>query len=309
MNLQLAFASDLLYWSAILLAGLAIFIVARTTFEDEDAYKASETLDEADASKDNKKESFILKYAKPFFKRYFVPIVNGMKNKKRLRDKYKRKLASAGLTDEFSPDEFFAYKLSLIVGFPIVYLLINKFLEMNYPVSYAPILGVIGFFYPDIWVNGQIEKRKKDVVKNMPFIVDMLALSVEAGLDFVAAMNKVIEKAPPSALSEEFEIMIKEIKIGASRAEALRSLAWRIDVLQISSFTATLIAADSVGASIGPILKSLAGDMRQKRSSEVEKEGSKASTKILFPMMLFILPAVGLVILAPVAIMFLTGGG
>ncbi len=307
MNIALVQASPVIYWASIILVGLAAFIIARTIFEDEDAYKASETLEEAKEDKTNKKQSFILKYAKPFFKRYFVPIVNGMKNKKKIKEKYKRKLATAGLTDEFTSEEFFAYKLSLIIGFPIAFLIINKFIDAGWPLSYAPVLGVLGFFYPDIWVNGQSERRRKDIVRNMPFIVDMLALSVEAGLDFIAAMNKVIEKAPPSALSEEFEIMIKEIKIGSSRAEALRQLAWRIDVLQVSSFTATLIAADSVGASIGPILKSLAGDMRQKRSSEVEKEGSKASTKILFPMMAFILPAVALVIMAPIAIMFLTG--
>ncbi len=307
MDISLVQASGILYWSSIVLVGLACFIIARTIFEDEDSFKASETLDESKEKLVSKKESFILKYARPFFKRYFVPVVNGMKNKKRIRDKYKRKLATAGLTSQFNPDEFYAYKLSLVIGFPILYLAINQVLEMDYPLSYAPIMGVIGFFYPDIWVNGQIERRKKDVIRNMPFIVDMLALSVEAGLDFVAAMTKVIEKAPPTALSEEFEIMIKEIKIGSSRAEALRQLAWRVDVLQVSSFTATLIAADSVGASIGPILKSLSNDMRSKRSSEVEKEGSKASTKILFPMMMFILPAVVLVLGAPVVIMFITG--
>ncbi len=307
MNISLIQASPILFWSSIILVGIAIFIIARTIFEDEDAYKASEQLEEGKDKKDASKETFIIKYARPFSKRYFVPIVNGMKNKKKMKDKYKRKLATAGLSSEFTPEEFFAFKLSLIIGFPIVFLALNKFLEMGYPESYAPVIGVLGFFYPDIWIGGQIETRKKNITRNMPFIVDMLALSVEAGLDFVAAMSKVIEKAPPSALAEEFEIMIKEIKVGASRAEALRGLAWRVDVLQVSSFTATLIAADSVGASIGPILKSLSNDMRVKRSSEVEKEGSKASTKILFPMMAFILPAVGLVIGAPVIIMFLTG--
>ena len=142
---------------------------------------------------------------------------------------------------------------------------------------------------------------------NMPFCVDMLALSVEAGLDFVAAMQKVNEKAEPNPLTEEFEIVIKEIRIGASRAEALRNLAWRVDLIQISSFSATLVAADSVGASIGPILKALSLEIRQKRSAEIEKAGATAATKILFPMMFLIVPAVMLIVAAPLLLEWVGG--
>ena len=141
----------------------------------------------------------------------------------------------------------------------------------------------------------------------MPFGVDMLALSVEAGLDFIAAMAKVIEKSKKNALSDEFDIVIKEIKIGASRAEALRNFSWRVDMIQISSFCATLIAADSVGASIGPILKSLAVEIRQKKSSEAEKAGATAATKILFPMMFLIIPSVLLIVFAPIILEMVYG--
>jgi tight adherence protein C len=120
-------------------------------------------------------------------------------------------------------------------------------------------------------------------------------------------MTKVVEKARPGPLTEEFEIMIKEIKVGASRAEALRNMAWRIDLIPISSFCATLIAADSVGASIGPILKALSEEIRQKKSAEVEKEGATAATKILFPMMAFIIPAVFLMVAAPIIVEFVAG--
>ena len=133
----------------------------------------------------------------------------------------------------------------------------------------------------------------------MPFMVDMLALSVEAGLDFMAAITRVVEKAPESALTDEFEILLREVKVGASRAEALRNLAWRINSTVMSSFCATLIAADSVGASIGPILKALSQDIRQKRSADAEKLGAQAATKILFPMMLLVLPAVAIMIFIP----------
>ncbi len=195
----------------------------------------------------------------------------------------------------------------MIIGAPILFLGLRTFLEEEWPLSFVPIISAIGFFYPDIWAKGRIDKRRKEIIFGMPFVVDMLALSVEAGLDFMAAMQKVIEKAPPSSLVDEFEILIKETKVGASRAEGLRQLAWRADSLQISSFCATLIAADSVGASIGPILKTLAGELRQKRSAEAEKAGATAATKILFPMLLFIMPAVFIIIAAPIVLQFVAG--
>jgi len=116
-----------------------------------------------------------------------------------------------------------------------------------------------------------------------------------------------VEKAKKSALSEEFETVIREIRIGSSRAEALRNMAWRVDMINISSFCATLIAADSVGASIGPILKALANEIRQKKSADAEKAGATAATKILFPMLFLIVPAVFLMIGAPLAIQSFTG--
>lgn len=302
---------DILAQAGLFLIFLAVFLVARQVFQDEDRYKAQATLE--DAEKDEEKNDFsndiVLKYSRPFFKRYFTPVVQGMKNKKKIRDLYKRKLASAGMTKVLTPEDVYAFKLFLIIGFPILFLGLRQFLEETWPLmSVIPMAG-IGYKYPDIWLNGKIAKRKESIVNGMPFIVDMLALAVEAGLDFMAAIHKVVEKAPPSAMAEEFEILMKETKIGASRAEGLRQLAWRADTIEISSFTATLIAADSVGASIGPILKTLAAEMRQKRSAEAEKKGATAATKILFPMMFLIMPAVAIVIMAPIGLQMMAGGG
>lgn len=297
--------ATLLYYSALILIGLAVFLIAKTIFQDEDQFQAQEKLEDSKTQTDDiAKHGIILRYSRPFFKRYFSPIVSGMKNKKKFKDKYRRKLAAAGLTNVMTPEDFFAFKLFLIIGFPILFLAIRAFMEATWPLQLIPITGIVGFFYPDIWIDGKIQMRQKDIIKAMPFCVDMLALSVEAGLDFIAAMSKVIEKAKANPLTEEFEIVIKEIKIGASRAEALRNFAWRVDLIQISSFSATLIAADSVGASIGPILKALAVEIRQKKSSEVEKQGATAATKILFPMLFLIVPSVLMIVFAPIVLEF-----
>jgi len=291
-------------YASLVLVGLSIFLVTNLMFQEEDEYKAQEKL-ESGAGSDKEslaQHGIVLRYSRPFFRRYVTPIVSSFKNKKKIREKYKRNLAASGLTDILTPEDFFSFKLFLIVGFPIVFLGLRTFLEETWPLNYIFIISIFGFFYPDLWIKSKISQRQQEVMRNMPFAVDMLALSVEAGLDFIAAMSKVNEKAKASALTKEFEILMKEIRIGASRAEALRNMAWRVDLIQVSSFCATLIAADSVGASIGPILKSLSIEIRQKRSSEVEKAGATAATKILFPMLFLIVPAVFIIVGAPLAL-------
>jgi tight adherence protein C len=295
--------SPILFWGSIILIGLACLIIAAMIFQDESQFKASEQLDDkASKGKPAKNYGIVLKYSQPFFKRYLTPAISSMKGKKKIKEKYKHRLAVAGLTEDLSSEDFFAFKLFLIIGFPIVFLFLRTFLEEDWPLSYVPIVAVVGYFYPNIWVRGLIDQRKKNILIALPFSIDMLALSVEAGLDFVAAMGKVVEKSKPNPLRDEFELMLRELKIGSSRAEALRNMAWRIDLIQMASFSATLIAADSVGASIGPILKSLAGEIRQKKSSDAEKAGATAATKILFPMLFLIVPAVFIVVAAPMVI-------
>src|SRR5690606_26175094 len=214
-----------------------------------DKFKASEALEEAENANKGKQINLFIKITKPFYKRYFMPLVQGSKNKQGLRAKYRQKLANAGLLKEMTPEEFMALKLFMILGGPFVFLAIRWILEETWPLTLTPITAVAGFFYPDIWLSGLIKKRGEETLRAMPFIVDMLALSVEAGLDFMAAIQKVIEKAPPSPLVEEFETLIRETKIGSSRAEGLRQLGWRVNIIEINSFCATLIAADSVVAS------------------------------------------------------------
>lgn len=301
---------DLLLYSGIGLVGLCAFIISLSLMSEEEKFKAMEKIDETQDSAPtvNKNEGIILKYSRPLFKRYISPIVGGMKVKHSIRKKYKQKLANAGLTNDLTPDDFYSFKLFLILAFPVLYVLIREFGEFyDWPIIVAPFTGIFGYFYPDIWMSGRVESRKEEIIISMPFIVDLLALSIEAGLDFVAAINKVVEKAPRSALVEEFEIFLKEIKVGSNRAEGLRGLSYRTNVLEIASFSATLIAADSVGANIGPILKVLAGDMRMKKSASIEKKGAQAVTKILGPIMLFILPSIILIIMAPIGIQFITG--
>lgn len=296
-----------LFWAPLVLIFVAIFIIVRVFMEDQDKYKTQEALDEAENSTKGKEQAFFIKVTKPFYKRYFVPIVQGSKHKQGFRAKYRQKLANAGLTKDMTPEEFVALKFFMIIGGPFAFLAVRWIMNETWSLSFTPLMGIVGYFYPDIWLSGMIKKRATDVLRAMPFIIDMLALSVEAGLDFMAAIQRVIEKAPDSPLTEEFETLIKETKIGSSRAEGLRQLGWRVNVIEINSFCATLIAADSVGASIAPLLKQLSNELRVKRSSRAEQAGATAATKILIPMIFFILPAVLVAIFAPMLLKMMSG--
>lgn len=295
-----------LLYAALVLIFISIFLIVRVFIEDQDNYKTQEVIEEAENVKE-KNLSLFLKITRPFYKRYFLPIIQSSKQKQSFRNRYKQKIANAGLSKDLSPEEFVALKFFMIIGGPFAFLAVRYIMEADWPLSITPIMGIVGFFYPNIWLSGMIKKRADEVVRAMPFIVDMLALSVEAGLDFMAAIQKVIDKAPRSALVEEFETLIKETKIGSSRADGLRQLGWRINVIEINSFCATLIAADSVGASIGPLLKQLSSEMRVKRTARAEQLGATAATKILLPMILFILPAVLVAIFAPMFLKMISG--
>jgi tight adherence protein C len=283
---------------AYIALGLAIYFLVRTVFSDEERRSAGKALgnyrsDAPDAG------NVILRYSRPFFSRYVVPIVEDLKIDD-TRKTLKKKLASAGLSEALTPDELYSFKLFLIIGFPVLLAFMKLAWEMDIPGYAFPVSMVLGYYYPDkLWLGSVIKRRQEDIKRAMPFVVDLLALSTEAGLDFMGAIGKVVEKAKPSPLIQELEMLLKEIKIGSSRAEAMRSMAWRIDLMEVNSFVAVLISADEMGASIGKILRQQSEQIRHERFVRAEKAGAKATQMVLIPMMLFIMPAIFIIIFGP----------
>ena len=288
--------------AAYVLIFLGAFIIGRMVMAEQESRAAQENL--AD-QRDRKASSTLVKIARPFFTQYVVPMIRGKPYWDKFRKKYKRKIIAAGLREELSPDEFVAFKIFNIIFFPLIMGFLRALDLLDVP-GYAFLLAPLGgWFYPGFWVKGRIQARQKQVVRAMPFIVDLLALSTEAGLDFVGAIGKVVEKATPSPLVEEFGQLLKEIKVGASRQEALREMAMRIDCPEINSFVAILISADQMGASIGKILRQQSEQIRVARVLAAEKAGAAATQKVLFVMMLFIVPCVFLMVIGPVALSFI----
>jgi tight adherence protein C len=160
---------------------------------------------------------------------------------------------------------------------------------------------VLGYFFPDLWIRSKINSRQKSVRKAMPDALDLLTICVEAGLGFDAAMSKVNEKWE-NELAVSFGRVIREIQLGKLRREALRDMADRLGIAELTSFVAAVIQSEMLGVSMAKVLRIQSDQMRVKRRQHAEEEAHKAPIKMIFPMGLLIFPALMIVLLTPAAL-------
>ena len=154
---------------------------------------------------------------------------------------------------------------------------------------------------PGVYVSGKAKRRREEIRCELPDALDLLAVSVEAGLGFDGAVAKLTEHMDGS-LAEEFSLTLGQMRIGESRSDALKKMAERVDSPEVGTFTRAIIQADQLGISLGRILRLQANDTRLKRQAAAEEKAMKAPVKMLFPTVLFIFPAMFLVILGPALI-------
>jgi tight adherence protein C len=212
------------------------------------------------------------------------------------------KLVHAGNPPNLNVDKILVMKLlglvSVIFWIPI--LLMIQFSGMLLFVGII-VLWAASFMYPDILVNRKVEEREKEISRKLPDILDLLVISVEAGLGFEQALDRTCT-AVPGALSDEFRRMLHEIRIGATRADALRAMAERSDVAELRAFILAMLQADTFGVSISRLLRSQAEETRTKRRLMAQEKAQKAPVKMLFPLVFCIFPSIFVVILGPAMI-------
>jgi tight adherence protein C len=207
------------------------------------------------------------------------------------------KLQAAGLGQKISPTAFLAGKgLFSLAGGALALVLIGSAGRTG--LMFGLVVVLVGFFGPDYLVSIYARRRRERIRAALPDALDLLAVSVEAGLGFDGAISKLTEHMD-GPLAEEFALTLSEMRIGESRGEALRRLGERADTPEISSFTRAIIQADQLGTSLGRILRVQAADTRLRRQAAAEEKAMKAPIKMLFPTVLFIFPAMFLVILGP----------
>jgi tight adherence protein C len=290
----------------ILIAGISVYWSVSTLFAQNADAKA---LSWASGTAPEKSKSQIIEVSRTLVHQFTLQHALRIKNP-RYRKQVEHKILTSGLSSELNVDEFIGLQILWGAMFPIVLLILNFALSLGFPSFFLLItIAPAGMYLPHFHANAQRHQRQISVLADLPFFIDLLALSTEAGLDFQGAIQRITEKArgSGSVLAEELESVLRDISLGSSRADALRGLSRRLDINEISSFVNVVVDADSTGASIGKVLKDQSEQIRVERFVRAEKAGARASQAILIPLMIFILPAVFIMVFAPVALQFMYG--
>lgn len=208
------------------------------------------------------------------------------------------RLLAAGLSQRLGASTFLAIKGLCSLGGLVLGLLFVPALGPAPAVIGALFLALVGFAGPDAVVTARIRSRREAVRAELPDTLDLLAVTVEAGLGFDGAIAKVTEHMD-GALAQELALVLGEMRVGEARADALKKLAERVPAPELAAFVRAIIQADQLGISLGRILRVQAADTRSRRQAAAEEKAMKAPIKMLFPTVLFIFPAMFLVVLAP----------
>ncbi|CAN5637912.1 type II secretion system F family protein [soil metagenome] len=255
-----------------------------------------------------------LELSLPFRQRVIAPIVVklggffGRFLPHKNMEKLQRNLIEAGNPSKLGPVEFMGVRLALAIilsgSFFLLFLLTAGAATMTFLIP--AVVGGIGYIFPGIWLSRKISQRKQEIQNSLADAIDLLSISVEAGLGFDPALARVTNKWD-NALTDEFKRMLGEIQMGKSRREAMRELQARVNVDDLNVFISSLVQADQLGVSIAQILRVQSRQMRIRRRQRAEEKAQKAPIKMLFPMVFLIFPAMYVMILGP-AIPSLAGG-
>jgi tight adherence protein C len=215
-------------------------------------------------------------------------------------DKLRHKLVLAGRGQPEEIDRFLVVRMLSVLSIPVLWLVVWKLTSLTgvtlmAVIAFVAVAGAVG---PDAWLNRVLAERQLAMRRKLPDVLDLLTISVEAGLGFEQALARTVTMVP-GPLSEEFSRMLGEMRAGSSRADALHALDARTELPELKSFVLALLQADAFGVSVGAILRSQAAEMRVRRHQLAQEMAQKAPVKMLFPMVFCIMPALFVVIAGP----------
>ncbi len=211
------------------------------------------------------------------------------------------------------PSSFFLLRIGMAVGglvggLLVTFVLMSSTVTPDRALMYTAGATAGGWFFPVISLNSKIRRRQENIVKALPDALDLLVICVEAGLGFDAAMGKVYEKWE-NDLALAFGRVLREIQLGKLRREALKSMADRMDVPDVNSFTAAIIQADQLGVSMAKILRVQSDQMRVKRRQRAQEKAQQAPVKMMIPMVLLIFPSIWIVLMGPAVLKVMAASG
>jgi tight adherence protein C len=222
-------------------------------------------------------------------------------------ERTEKRLALAGNPGDMRVADWLGIKaIGAIVGAILFFLLfiVVGFMRLPVPLNFAmvPIGGLFGYTLPEFWLGGRVRKRQHAILLSIPDALDLLTISVRAGLGFDAALGKVVEKLP-GPLSDEFRRALAEVRVGKQRREALRDIVARTEVGPLTNFIGAIIQAEQLGVSISKVLQVQSEQLRIERRQRAEEAAAKAPIKMLFPLVGCIFPSLFIVILGPALIL------
>jgi len=219
----------------------------------------------------------------------------------RYREQLQKSLVSAGSPGGFTSDELLA--ISLINGFVITMITAAFCLIMEYPLWQCSLVAsLFGIFLPILWLNGRKRSRQVAIQKDLPYLLDLMTLCIEAGLDFTTALARIVPSFSSTAIGYEMNILLREVQMGRSRSESLKGMSKRVGLAEMSTVVNAINQADQMGTSIGPCLRIQSEESRVRRSMRAEEMAMKTPVKLLFPLVAFIFPTTFIVIFGPVII-------
>lgn len=205
------------------------------------------------------------------------------------------RLKQAGMEYSLTSQQFFASKCISAVLFGLLFVVIGLTQSSSLVLLGLP-AAIGGFFYPEIWLRELTATRRTAILRTLPFYLDVITLAVEAGSNLTGGLTQAVQKTADSPLRREFSRVLRDIRSGKTRAAALRDMASRTGSSPITNLVAGLIQAERTGASLGPLLRAQASQLRSQRFQQAEKRAMEAPVKILGPLVMFIFPTTGLVI-------------
>lgn len=215
----------------------------------------------------------------------------------------KAKLDAAGVTYAISPEEFIATRRVSVVIATLLFTYFYRSLDLaNYQVALLALLIPLGYYYPDIWLRDATKRRHSMIEKQFPFFLDLLVLSMRAGLNFASAMGHSVEKMAPGPVREEFARLIRETRTGVPRHKSLTEIGKRVDMPAVTNFVSVVNQAEEVGGELGEVLAAQAEQRRKERFLKAEKLANQAPMKMLFPLIGFLFPITFVIVMFPIVI-------
>ena len=284
--------------------GVLVWIVASSANEKATVRASLRQLEGYEV--DNVRDQELLK---PMRERTVAPVVDGLTGiGRRLTpegnaEKARERLVSAGYGSPDAVDRFMAVKVVSWALIPFGIYLVYGIVGMSglLGLMVAALLSVVFFLGPDAILNRRVAERQHAIRVKLPDVLDLLVISVEAGLGFEQALDRTVA-AVPGPLTEEFARMLGEVRAGATRANAMRAMEKRCNVPELRSFVLAILQADTFGVSIGRVLRAQADEMRIKRRQLAQEQAQKAPVKMLIPMVFCVFPALFVVVIGPAII-------